>query len=125
MLVENIFKKSKLTHSVIGVGLNVNQLKFENLPKAGSIKSITGRAYDIDLLMMEFENYFHHHLDYPSKYIDGYKDLMFRYGKKSNFMIKGNTVSATVSGTDRQGKLLLLIEKEVKAFDLKEVEWLY
>ena len=48
ILIENIFKKSILRASIIGVGLNVNQNHFENLFQASSMSQISGLLYDLD-----------------------------------------------------------------------------
>ena len=42
ILIENNVKGAKITHSIIGVGINVNQNKFRNLPNATSIFNQTG-----------------------------------------------------------------------------------
>ena len=42
ILIENFFKKSKINTSIIGIGLNLNQEKFEKVPKATSLKMVTG-----------------------------------------------------------------------------------
>ena len=38
VLIENIIKQDKIKASIIGIGLNVNQTNFVNLPKASSLK---------------------------------------------------------------------------------------
>ncbi len=40
VLIENLIKQSQIEYSVIGIGLNVNQLKFEGLTKVSSLKNI-------------------------------------------------------------------------------------
>ena len=34
VLIENVIKQNQLESSIIGIGLNVNQNKFDNLPQA-------------------------------------------------------------------------------------------
>lgn len=41
MLIENQLSGKQLQHSVVGIGLNVNQLRFEGLPQASSIARLT------------------------------------------------------------------------------------
>ena len=50
ILVENMVKQNSIKESVIGIGLNVNQNTFKNLPNATSIKKIKGVAFNICLL---------------------------------------------------------------------------
>ena len=51
ILIENFFNKSKIKASVIGVGLNLNQEKFEKLPKATSLKIITGEKWASKIIL--------------------------------------------------------------------------
>jgi BirA family biotin operon repressor/biotin-[acetyl-CoA-carboxylase] ligase len=41
ILIENVHSKNGI-YSIIGVGLNINQIDFENLPQASSIKQQFG-----------------------------------------------------------------------------------
>lgn len=41
ILIENMLKNDNRFDSVVGIGLNLNQTNFENLPKATSLKNIT------------------------------------------------------------------------------------
>ena len=42
ILIENFFNKGELIASVIGIGLNLNQLSFNNLPNATSFRLVSG-----------------------------------------------------------------------------------
>ena len=46
ILIENIFKQGNLKATFIGIGLNVNQNKFEDLPNAASLASVTSKQWD-------------------------------------------------------------------------------
>ena len=47
ILIENVIKQNNINASIIGIGLNVNQLVFDNLPRASSLKLISGKHFDI------------------------------------------------------------------------------
>ncbi|MCK5815034.1 MAG: biotin--[acetyl-CoA-carboxylase] ligase [Flavobacteriaceae bacterium] len=131
ILIENRVKKAKLSESVIGIGLNVNQAEFQNLPKATSLIRIANLEFDLDSLLekivislkdciallekREFETidqmYFKHlfRLNNPAMYKDKVGGL---------FMGKIVNVSKT-------GKLQMELEDDTqKEFDLKEVEFI-
>ncbi len=59
ILIENVIYKKQWKRSIIGIGLNVNQDNFVNLPQAVSMKNLTGVEYDreklIKLLIDEFK----------------------------------------------------------------------
>ncbi len=59
ILIENKITGKKWQQSIIGIGLNVNQTNFVNLPTAISMKNLTGQTYDreqiIKLLIEELQ----------------------------------------------------------------------
>ncbi|PKP15804.1 MAG: biotin--[acetyl-CoA-carboxylase] ligase, partial [Bacteroidetes bacterium HGW-Bacteroidetes-23] len=54
ILIENSFKSDGEVFSIVGIGLNINQMMFENVPNASSLKLKTGVDYDLDELLQEF-----------------------------------------------------------------------
>ena len=53
ILIENSILRDKIDSSVIGVGLNVNQEVFAHAPNPVSLKQITGKEYDLEILLEE------------------------------------------------------------------------
>ncbi|WP_394759486.1 biotin--[acetyl-CoA-carboxylase] ligase, partial [Flavobacterium sp.] len=51
ILIENSIKENGKIESIVGIGMNVNQTNFENLPKASSLKNIMHQDFDIDTLL--------------------------------------------------------------------------
>ena len=52
LLIENVVKQNKLQKAIIGIGLNVNQLEFENMPQASSMQNITGINYSLNEILV-------------------------------------------------------------------------
>ena len=50
ILIENTLKGNDLKKSIIGIGLNVNQEVFSELPHASSLKCETGLEFDLELI---------------------------------------------------------------------------
>ena len=54
MLIENAIQGSQIKHSIIGIGLNINQDSFpESVPNAASIKQILQRDYDLRQILSD------------------------------------------------------------------------
>jgi len=132
VLIENILTNRTFQGAIIGIGLNVNQLKFDNLPQARSIRQITGNSFDIDkilhILLLKLE----HRFSGLSKsayelYKKEYESLLFRKNKPSTFLdAKGNSFVGVIQNVTSFGKLQLLLEDEIiKEFNLKEISLLY
>lgn len=125
VLVENIFKQGRLSHSIIGVGLNVNQVEFENLPKASSVKNLTGKIFEIKRFLQVFLSLFLNDQRDRDQIHEIYTSRMFGLNQKLSFQRGSEEFKATVVGTDAAGKLLLHENGSLKSYDLKEVSWNY
>lgn len=125
ILIENNFSGKKLTSSIVGIGLNVNQETFENLPRAISIKNITGREFDLESLLISFLSLLENNLRDPLRVAQEYHRYLFKYNQLTSFKSSKGIFEAVVKGTDSDGKLLLQINDQLSAFELKELEWVY
>jgi len=132
ILIENVIKKNQLNSCIIGVGLNVNQTEFKNLPNASSLKLSTGIHYDLDELLARIINrlkfyFLRVNTDdlYNLKY--EYEKQLFRKNKPSTFKdVHGNMFTGFIKGISKSGKLKVLLEDEIiQDFDLKEITLLY
>lgn len=132
ILIENILKGQHVKHTIIGIGLNVNQDLFDNLEKAASLKSITGRFFDLDeLLYAIMEKLKHYFLGIEGKTVvqllPAYERLLFRKDKPSTFTNgDGEIFMGFIRKVSASGKLVLELEDHIiKEFELKEISLLY
>lgn len=131
ILIENVIK-NKLNSTIIGIGINVNQTEFKNLPKASSLKNITGVHYNLDEILQLIIKYTkeyssllqHKKYDFVK---NEYETNLFRKNKPSTFKNEeGVLFSGFIKGVTKYGKLQVILEDEiVKKFDLKEITLLY
>jgi BirA family biotin operon repressor/biotin-[acetyl-CoA-carboxylase] ligase len=50
MLIENLLSGSSISHSILGIGININQTVFKgDAPNPVSVKQINGKTYDLDV----------------------------------------------------------------------------
>ncbi|MCB4800228.1 biotin--[acetyl-CoA-carboxylase] ligase [Neotamlana laminarinivorans] len=131
ILIENVIKH-RMNSTIIGVGLNVNQLNFAGLSKASSLKSITGVHYNLDEILNNIiENIKCYAKMLQDEEFDvvknNYESYLFRKNKPSTFKnIEGELFSGFIKGVTKYGKILVMLEDEVlKKFDLKEITLLY
>ncbi len=132
ILIENVIKHSTLTSSIIGVGLNVNQRFFYDLPKASSMRILTGKTFDLDEILQQFLT----HLEFYFLLLEAeeksvlkkeYESLLFRKNKPSTFKdVEGSLFSGFIRGVSLSGRLIVELEDEIRReYDLKEVTLLY
>ncbi len=132
ILIENVIKYNTFYESFIGIGLNVNQTEFNNLPQASSIKIITGRFYDVDEVLHEIlKNLKHYFLllkrNQFAVLMAEYESYLFRKNKPSTFLdAQGSIFSGFIKSVSETGSLRVLLEDNVvKEFEFKTITLLY
>lgn len=132
VLIENVIKNGNVNASIIGVGINLNQTEFKGLPKASSLKLITGRFYDLDEVLDAVLANLKHYFELLKQGAFGalkteYESYLFRKNKPSTFRDReGNLFSGYIQDVLETGDLQVLLEDDVtKAFALKDIELLY
>ena len=132
VLIENIVTQSGLRDSILGIGVNVNQSDFTNLPRASSIVNKVGRIYDLDEvlhhILIELKECFTwlEHGQYE-RIQEEYESVLFKKNKPSTFLdAEGSMFAGFILGVSDFGNLKVLLEDEIiKEFDLKELTLLY
>lgn len=132
ILIENIIGEAKITGAIIGIGLNVNQEDFENLPQAGSMKKITGIKYDLDevlnTVLRELEQNLQQLSEANSEEIlSSYKNHLFRRSVPSAFKSPdGKVFTGMILDVTPSGMLVVQNDGgETKEYDLKEISLCY
>ncbi|MGC1470995.1 MAG: biotin--[acetyl-CoA-carboxylase] ligase [Psychroserpens sp.] len=132
VLIENVIKNNKLQASIIGFGLNVNQLDFDNLPSATSMHRVSGRVFNLDEILAAVIRHLKIYIELLKtgnfKQIKAlYETELFRKNKPSTFQnAKGLMFAGIIKGVSTSGHLQIMIEDDIlKEFDLKEVTLRY
>lgn len=129
ILIENSISSNKIYASIIGIGLNVNQIQFpKSLKNASSLKALTNKTYDLDNLLIKLikeirssikilslEKYTQLEQQYLSVLYKKNIPTMFKNSEDVLFMGK-------ILGISDSGNLLIELEDDIiKEFGIKEV----
>lgn len=131
VLIENSIKKDGEIFSVVGIGINVNQLDFEGLPKASSLAIATGKEYDkLAILEAIAENLLRNVSALLNKDADAiwdkYHKKLYKKGKPMPFEQQDRKFMGIIQGVTKCGSLQLLLEDDsVAKFQIKEIQMLY
>lgn len=80
ILIEHTLSGSSIGHSIIGVGININQERFvSDAPNPVSLKNITGDDYDLERLLREVNERIERLTDFSESDEDALKVLHERY----------------------------------------------
>ena len=129
ILIENSLQGYKIGHSIVGIGLNINQTEFIN-ERATSLRKITENPlkYDLsELLKKLLENIEINYLriknnDYEELKIR-YLHNLFRFNEYHYFKRNGQIFLGQIVGIDENGKLGIETDGNLIHFDFKEVEF--
>lgn len=132
ILIENILSRGSIAASIIGIGLNVNQLEFPQLPRAASLRGITGREFDLDKVLEIVTDKLISSLDElkgvaGSNILERYEQVLFLKEKLSTFeLTDGSLLTGTIKGITPAGLLKIQVEGDyIRIFDLKELKFLF
>ena len=127
ILIENFLTKGKLSGSVIGIGLNLNQNSFLDLSEATSLKQVTGKHWNIEYVldnMIPFLNRALYETDLKKNqlWFNQYLSKLWKLNQINSFSNGNYIFKAKLLGVTEKGVLLLEIEeKKVKKFNSKDV----
>jgi BirA family biotin operon repressor/biotin-[acetyl-CoA-carboxylase] ligase len=131
ILIENSIKSDGSINSIAGLGLNINQMNFENLPKASSLALICNTTFDKEEILLKIVEKLEQNIQSWNQNADSlwteYTNKLFKIGipmpfedqNQQNFM-------GIIQGVSPIGKLEILLEDDsISEFDIKEIQMLY
>jgi len=128
ILIENKLEGSLIAHTVIGIGLNINQIDFPNdLPNPVSLSQITGEQYDLKevaeklhrRLITAFEHLTTENESDIQKY---YLNSLYRRDGYHLYQDGKGEFRARIMDINAHGQLILEPEEgDARAYDFKEV----
>ena len=128
ILIENQIKGTQLESSIIGIGLNVNQTKFEGLPKASSMKNESGQYFDLMMVLQVILEKMRHYFQFlHNQQLNAlYERYLFKKDEIATFENEEGKFKGTIIGVDATGKLLLQDEEgTLKSFTFKSISMHY
>jgi len=132
ILIENSIKSQTEVQSIIGIGINVNQENFENLPQASSLCLLEQQFFDKDLLLKNVVNQLENNLEQLNQlseayFWEKYHNYLFKKNIVSTFEdSNGNRFVGKIIKVTSEGKLKVQLENDSEIdFDIKEVKMLY
>ncbi len=131
ILIENSIQQNGNIYSIIGIGLNVNQVVFENLPNATSLQLIENKSFNLDEILYNLLENLKHYISIFSSndkmLWEIYISNLFKKEIPSTFEDKNQQkFMGIIKGVSKNGLLQVLLEDEsVKEFAIKEIKMLF
>ena len=131
ILIQNLLKGQQIEYSILGIGLNVNQVFFsEGIPNPISVRKLLGNAVNLNQLRQQLfsaiEKRYLQAKNNLAPLIEEYEELLYAKDQIRNFLdcSSEKVFTGVVRGVDDLGKIKIESGNEMKFFDFKEVKFL-
>ncbi|TDL99230.1 MAG: biotin--[acetyl-CoA-carboxylase] ligase [Flavobacteriaceae bacterium] len=129
ILIEPKIVEKNCIFFIVGVGINLNQTQFENLPKASSLKLETGKDFILEEMLTIFVETFNQNisaLEDPNELLLFYNQHLYKKDKVACFKFEEQIYNGVIRQMLPDGKLLVeLQEKGSQIFAQKQIELLF
>lgn len=132
VLIENSFKSTGEILSIVGIGINVNQDDFSDLPQASSLKKMTGLSWNVEELLHLFLQQFEINLEVFQKqgeafFWDKYQQYLFKRNQPAAFeMLDKTRFMGSIQEVTKNGLLSIKREDDtMEEFEVKSIKLLF
>lgn len=127
ILIENVVNGMDWKYAVAGIGININQTGFEQMPHAVSLKQITGKEFSSPMLAKELLSQldlsFRQLKQEPQTIVQAYQQHLYKRNETVWLKKENRVFQTTVKGVAENGLLITYHTVEEK-FGVGEIEWL-
>ena len=128
MLIENGLTGRWITHSILGIGLNVNQTEWDpSLLNPTSMRRLTGQTYELDDVFTHFlDRLWGRLIDLTEESLwQDYATGLYRLGERHEWSdAAGRHFYGTIKGVRKDGRLELLCDDgTTRLFAFKEIQY--
>ena len=130
ILIENFIQGTD-SHSIVGIGVNVNQNFFNSYsPPATSLSKLSSEHFNVKLVLSLFEHELGKLMEQMTKesksYRNEYLTKLYASGEIHEFETESEGIfEAEIIGVDSLGRLILQREKQPRAYLNGEIKWVF
>ena len=129
ILIENMLVGNHIGWSIIGIGLNINQLEFENHTATSLRMELSNKEQDIQQLIEQLAEFIEKRfLELKAGKTETqkktYVENLFRFEEWHNYQAEGKAFAGQIIDVSPTGKLIVKTPKTIKVFDFKEISYL-
>lgn len=125
ILIQNNLKGRKIHSTVVGIGLNVNQVQFSS-PRATSLSLLTGRYWNRQEVLHRLVGNLEHRFEQLRQgqrlmLQQEYLEYLFWKDELHQFSDENETFYGTIAGVDETGKLAVRVGETLRYYATKEL----
>lgn len=127
--IGGILFEKKAGFWITGIGINVLQINFDGLPKAGSISTTTGKKPELEAMAEMLYSVIQERLinnELPSHILETYQQFLFKRDEVAFFETSKGRQNGIIKKADETGKIWIELEEDgLQSFYHKELTMLY
>jgi len=128
ILIENSIQGDRIQQSVVGIGLNINQIEFD-LATATSLKLQTNQSYDLNEVLHQLvplieSAYLQLRSGNNNRLRTAYLQNLYGLNTLLPFETQGKRVDGIIQDIDEHGRLIIAHSSSRKAYEMKEVTFI-
>ena len=131
VLINSTIKANIMDVSIIGIGLNVNQMRFKDWPTHPiSLKMITGNDHDLKMLLEQIVGSIYKKVEIlktdPSDIEKAYLQRLYRFNTWADYEVDGKVLRLFMTGIDSFGRLQLVDEQQqLHQYEIKQIKFVF
>jgi BirA family biotin operon repressor/biotin-[acetyl-CoA-carboxylase] ligase len=126
ILVESSVQKSMAKSIIIGMGINVNQIQFPQLPNATSMRLCKAKTYDLNTLLLSVVPKLIEGLTLTGKDWDhAYQQSLYGLNQNRRFVSGKHEFEGIIRSVSPEGKLVIETEIGEQLFEVKELQFVH
>ena len=129
ILINSTIKANMMDVSIIGIGLNVNQMQFQNWPTHPiSLRQITGKEYDLQPLLEQIAESIYNKVQQlksaPTLIEADYLKRLYHYRTWADYEVEGKVLRLFMAWIDAFGRLMMFDEKQnALCYEIKQIKF--
>ena len=125
ILIENSIRRGRIEHSIVGIGLNVNQQTFAS-PAANSLARICQQEFELEAILQQLvlnleQRYLELKREEYDNLIRAYLAKMYWYKEERTFKDEHDFFSGEICGVDENGRLMINTVSGIRTYSIKEI----
>lgn len=126
VLIENTIRSRTIDNTIVGIGLNINQIEFKN-DNAVSLAMLCKQEFQLEALLQELvlcleKRYLQLKNNKQNILMEDYLAHLYWLGEKRMFHA-GEYFTGEIQGIDERGRLKILSNGRIRLFNFKEVSF--
>tara|TARA_Y100001978_G_C23655245_1_gene415650 strand:+ start:516 stop:1247 length:732 start_codon:yes stop_codon:yes gene_type:complete len=129
ILIQNIVSDSIITHSIVGVGINVNQCIFQkyNLPATSIFlhKKEKSSLKDVKCMLINKIEQRLNEYRFGKNFTKEYNEELFKLNQQHRFLIKNHIEIGILKEITVEGKVIVKTKNKLNSFFMNDIKYLF